>query len=39
MAERRNAPNDPLGFIRQCIRDGDVYWTYHGKSRGSRLNY
>ena len=33
MANRRNVPQDPLGFIRQCVRDGHVFWTYHVNMR------
>jgi hypothetical protein len=33
MAECRHVPTDPLGFIRQCVSDGDVYWTYHVNMR------
>ena len=32
MAER-NVPDDPLSFIRQCIRGGRILWTYHVNMR------
>jgi hypothetical protein len=25
----RTIPDDPLGFIRRCIRKGRILWTYH----------
>lgn len=37
MAER-NFPDDPLSFIRECIRGGRIFWTYHVNMRlGQRL--
>ena len=33
MGEHCHVPNDPLDFIRQCVRDGFVYWTYHVNMR------
>ena len=29
MSVDRSPPDDPLGFIRRCVRQGKVYWTYH----------
>lgn len=26
-------PDDPLGFIRDCIKAGRIYWTYHVNMR------
>ena len=26
-------PHDPVGFIRRCLADGKVYWTYHVNMR------
>jgi hypothetical protein len=26
---KRIIPDDPLGFIRQCIREERILWTYH----------
>ena len=28
MAER-NLPDDPVAFIRECLRGGRILWTYH----------
>lgn len=25
----RKLPDDPLEFIRRCVRQGNVFWTYH----------
>ena len=25
----RNVPDDPIAFIRGCVRAGQVLWTYH----------
>ena len=37
MAER-NLPDDPLSFIRECIRGGRIFWTYHVNMRlGQRV--
>ena len=37
MAER-NFADDPLSFIRECIRGGRIFWTYHVNMRlGQRL--
>ncbi len=32
MAERI-VPDDPLSFIRECIRGGRIFWTYHVNMR------
>ena len=29
----RNLPDDPLGFIQECIRTRRVLWTYHVNMR------
>ena len=29
----RRLPTDPLGFIRRCVRERRVYWTYHVNMR------
>jgi hypothetical protein len=29
MSERHLIPNDPLGFIRRCVIQGKIFWTYH----------
>ncbi len=29
----RMLPDDPLKFIRQCVRKGNVLWTYHVNMR------
>jgi hypothetical protein len=29
----RKVPEDPLEFIRRCIRERKVYWTYHVNMR------
>jgi len=26
-------PDDPVGFIRRCLDEGSVYWTYHVNMR------
>ena len=26
-------PDEPLGFIRRCLADGRIYWTYHVNMR------
>lgn len=33
MAEERKAPGDPLGFIKGCLRERQIYWTYHVNMR------
>jgi hypothetical protein len=25
----RELPDDPLEFIRSCVRQGELFWTYH----------
>lgn len=32
MAERR-LPDDPVAFIRECLRSGQILWTYHVNMR------
>ena len=32
MAERK-LPDDPLSFIRECIRGGRILWSYHVNMR------
>ena len=32
MAERK-LPDDPVAFIRECLRDGRILWTYHVNMR------
>ncbi len=29
MTSARSAPEDPIAFIRDCLRRGRVLWTYH----------
>ncbi|SRR6266511_1420192 len=29
MTAERVLPEDPLGFIQQCVRQRQLYWTYH----------
>ena len=29
----RKFPDDPLDFIRRCVRERKVYWTYHVNMR------
>ncbi|HSN23059.1 MAG TPA: DUF4258 domain-containing protein, partial [Methylomicrobium sp.] len=29
----RKLPDDPLEFIRRCVRQGKVFWTYHVNMR------
>jgi hypothetical protein len=31
--EERQLPQDPLEFIRQCVRRRDILWTYHVNMR------
>ncbi len=26
-------PDDPVAFIRRCLRDGRIFWTYHVNMR------
>jgi YgiT-type zinc finger domain-containing protein len=30
---KRKLPDDPLEFIRRCVRQGRVFWTYHVNMR------
>lgn len=29
MADERRCPDDPLEFIRRCVRGRQIHWTYH----------
>lgn len=29
----RSLPDDPVGFIRECLREGHILWTYHVNMR------
>lgn len=29
MPDERSLPNDPVGFIQDCVRRGQIFWTYH----------
>jgi len=33
MPTGRSFPTDPLAFIRRCVRERKVYWTYHVNMR------
>lgn len=33
MAHARLLPEDPLEFIRGCIQEGKIFWTYHVNMR------
>ena len=33
MSTGRRLPDDPLQFIRRCLRERKVYWTYHVNMR------
>jgi hypothetical protein len=33
MPRERILANDPLGFIRKCVREDKVFWTYHVNMR------
>lgn len=33
MTTSRRLPTDPLAFIRRCVRERRVYWTYHVNMR------
>ena len=35
MPTGRNFPTDALAFIRRCVRERKVYWTYHVNMRMS----
>ncbi|MEW6660392.1 MAG: DUF4258 domain-containing protein [Thermodesulfobacteriota bacterium] len=32
----RNLPDNPLAFIRRCVKQGKVLWTYHVNMRMKR---
>lgn len=34
--EQRKYPADPIAFIRTCIAEGKVFWTYHANMRLQR---
>jgi hypothetical protein len=29
VADERRLPDDPVGFIQDCVRRGRIFWTYH----------
>lgn len=33
MTSERILPDDPLAFIRPCVRERKILWTYHGQMR------
>jgi len=33
MADERKSPSDPLEFIRDCVLNRRIYWTYHVNMR------
>ncbi len=33
MAQPRKIPRDPLRFIRRCVRQRKIFWTYHVNMR------
>ena len=33
MPTKRLLPDDPLGFIRRCVRERKILWTYHANMR------
>jgi hypothetical protein len=33
MPTKRLLPDDPLGFIRRCVRERRILWTYHANMR------
>ena len=33
MSHERRFPDDPLMFIRRCIEQGKIFWTYHVNMR------
>ncbi len=33
MEADRKIPDDPLGFIQQCVRERKILWTYHVNMR------
>lgn len=33
MPDRRRIPEDPLTFIKRCIKERKIFWTYHVNMR------
>lgn len=33
MTKERRLPDDPIMFIKDCLRRGRVFWTYHVNMR------
>ena len=33
MSQDRTLPSDPIAFIQECVRRGDMLWTYHVNMR------
>ena len=33
MVKERKFPDDPIQFIKKCLRDHRVFWTYHVNMR------
>lgn len=33
MPDRHRVPQDPVAFIRNCVRGGKIFWTYHVNMR------
>lgn len=33
MARERRLPDDPIGFVQECVRRGRIFWTYHVNMR------
>ena len=33
MSEVRNIPDDPLPFIKRCVKQRKIFWTYHVNMR------
>ena len=33
MKNERRLPEDPIGFIKDCLRRGRIFWTYHVNMR------
>lgn len=33
MARERRIPEDPIAFIQDCVRRGQILWTYHVNMR------
>ncbi len=38
MPEHHRVPDDPVAFIRRCVTERKIYWTYHINMRLKRLN-